>query len=449
MPAERINRIMIAGTNSGCGKTTVTCAVLKALINQGNKVASFKCGPDYIDPMFHSRIIGAHARNIDLFLCGEQPARYLFAENSREAKLSVVEGVMGFYDGMGGRTSENSSYDISERFDIPVVLVVSCKGAALSVVAMIKGYLDFHPNKIKAVILNHVSKAMYPVYREIIEEYLKIRVLGFLPQIPEAVFESRHLGLVTAAELNTLQEKIELLAKSAAENIDLKGLLALSEETEPFSYEKIEVSPIADVNIAVAKDRAFCFYYEDSLNLLRQLGANLIPFSPIEDKNLPQGIDGCILGGGYPELYLNQLGSNLSMRQSILHSYENGLPIYAECGGYMYLGEEIMEEPMVGVIPMRSVLTDKLQNFGYVTLQTRKDNYLFDRKEPVRAHEFHYSVCDNTEHALTVVKSSTRSWVGGYSDKNLFALYPHIHLWGNIDMAKRFIKKCEEKASSH
>lgn len=448
MPIEKINRIMIAGTNSGCGKTTITCALIKAVMKQGIKTASFKCGPDYIDPMFHSEIIGVSSRNIDLFLCGEKPARYLFADKSKGHDISIIEGVMGFYDGMGGNTSRNSSYEISERFDIPVVLVVNCKGISLSVVALIKGYLDFYPNNIKAVVLNQVSKTIYPTYKAMIEEQLKIKVLGFMPKEPKAMLESRHLGLVTAGELDDLQDKLELLACNAAECIDIQGFLDLAKSAEPFCYESIELKPQSEVNIAVAKDKAFCFYYEDSLSLLTRLGARLIPFSPLSDEKLPEDIDGLILGGGYPELYLEQLSNNKTMRDSIYKASIEGLPIYAECGGYMYLGRKIMDYPMVGVIDMCCEMTNRLQNFGYVTLTADRDTLLLEKDGQTPAHEFHYSVSDNKEHVLSANKPNGRSWKGGYSTNNIFALYPHIHFWGDIHMAQQWIKKCEEYRNS-
>ncbi len=441
--SKKINRIMIAGTNSGCGKTTITCAILKALVNKGIKVASYKCGPDYIDPMFHSEILGTNSSNIDFFLTGEREAAYLFAKNSQGAELSLVEGVMGFYDGMGGNTLTGSSYEISEKLAVPVVLIVDCKGASYSVAAMIKGYLDFYPNNIKAVILNQVSKTMFPIYKEFLENKLPVKVLGCMPKEPKAVLESRHLGLVTAKELESLEEKMELLAQRAEEHIDLETLLALAESAEPLCYEEIKISKLSEVKIAVAKDKAFCFYYEDSLKLLALLGAELINFSPLSDKSLPPDIDGLILGGGYPELYTEQLSNNTLMLNSIRKASKMGLPIYAECGGYMYLGREISGCPMAGVIDMSCEMTEKLQNFGYITLTAKQDTLLLKNKEQVKAHEFHYSVSDNKEHALTALKASGKSWEAGYSSASVFALYPHIHFWGNRDMAECFIKKCE------
>lgn len=446
MPNKSINRIMIAGTSSGCGKTTVTCAVLKTLMNKGLKVASFKCGPDYIDPMFHSEIIGVKSRNIDLFLCEDNPSKYLFATNSAGFDISVVEGVMGFYDGIGGNTNTNSSCDISNTLAIPVILVVNCRGASLSVVATIKGFIDLYDNHIKAVILNNVSRQMYPLYKNMIEEKLKISVLGYLPYLSNAAFESRHLGLVTAQEINSLREKVDLLAEVARETVDLEALIKTAHSREPVHYEEINIEKRAPVRIAVAKDNAFCFYYEDNFDLLKKLGAELIDFSPLHDNKLPPNIDGLIIGGGYPELYLKKLSANQSMLISIKEACQKGLPVYAECGGYIYLGKSMknndLDYPLVGAIDMSSEMTDKLQNFGYITLTANKDTLFLKNGENVPAHEFHYSKSNKLHGALNAQKSTGRSWHAGYCEHNIFAGYPHIHFWANISLAKRFVTKC-------
>jgi cobyrinic acid a,c-diamide synthase len=444
MKCKTINRFMIAGTHSGCGKTTVTCAILKALKNRGLDVASYKCGPDYIDPMFHSEIIGTASRNIDFFLCGETAARSLFAKNSCRANVSIAEGVMGFYDGLGGNSSENSSWDISNRFGIPVVLVVHCKGASASVAAMVKGYLELYENRIRAVILNHVSKPMYPIYKDMLEKQLGICVAGYMPHEPAVSIEDRHLGLVTAKEIESLKHKIDMLAETAEETIDLDCLLEIAQSAEPFDYEEIEIPKAADVKIAVARDKAFCFYYQDSLDLLESMGAKLLYFSPAEDQTLPGETDGLILGGGYPELYLDALSQNLGMIRSIRDAERNGMPIFAECGGFMYLGKSIGGHPMTGIADLSFEMTGKLQNFGYVELTARENTGLLGCGETAYAHEFHYSKNDAASGCLTAMKSSGKTWEAGYCKDNVFALYPHIHFWGNREMASRFIEQCKQ-----
>lgn len=439
------NRIMIAGTGSGCGKTTITCGILKALANKGLNVASFKTGPDYIDPMFHSHITKVKSRNLDMLLCGENIVKQLFAENSKDMDISVVEGVMGFYDGLGTKNTDYSSNDLSNKTSTPVILVVNCKGMALSVAAFIKGFMEFSANNIKGVILNGVNPGMFTFYKELIEEHNKLKVLGFLPNIPEASIESRHLGLITADEINDLKEKIDILAENTVKYIDLDSLMEMAASAPALTYEKISPELIGHTRIAIANDKAFCFYYEDSLNLLRQLGAELVQFSPLDDASLPKDIDGIILGGGYPELYKDELSKNSSMLESIRNAFNDKMPIYAECGGYMYLGSSIEGVNMVEALQVNSTLTNRLQNFGYISLKANNDNLLCKKGESINAHEFHYSKSDNDGDDFTATKiSSGKERQCIVAEDNIFAGYPHLHLWGNVEFAKNFINRCIE-----
>jgi len=448
MSEKKINRIMIAGTGSGCGKTTITCAILKALVNRGLSVSSFKCGPDYIDPMFHSKIIMGKSRNLDMFLCGEETTKYLLAKNCENTDFSIIEGVMGFYDGLSINDVEYSSCDISNKTDTPVVLVVNSEGLYFSLVAMIKGYLDFYENKIVAVILNNTSKEMYPLYKDSIEKHLNIKVLGFMPRLKNAVLESRHLGLITVSEVELLDEKLEELGKAAEENIDLDQMIAFAQTALPLSYHEVNIKREEEVRVAIAMDNAFCFYYEDSLELLRQMGAVLIPFSPLENDTLPEDINGLILGGGYPELYAEKLSENTSMLTCIKKFFESGLPTYAECGGFMYLGKTISVNdksyPMVGAIETNTNLTNKLQNFGYIHLMAKEDNVFCKKDIGINAHEFHYSQSDNNGDSFEAIKSSGKGWSVGFSSQSTFAGYPHLHLWGNVDFARNFLRRCQE-----
>lgn len=440
---SKFNRLLIAGTGSGCGKTTMVCAVMKGLLNQGLKVNSFKSGPDYIDPMFHSKITGTQSRNLDMFLCGENTVKQLFAENSKDSHISIVEGVMGFYDGLGMDTIDYSSSDLSNKTNTPVVLVVNAKGMAISVLALIKGFLEFKENLIKGVLLNGVNPMMYPKYKEIIEKNLGIKVLGFMPYLPEAAIESRHLGLITADEINDLHKKIDILGDHAAKYIDFDALMGIASSVPELEYEKITIEKIGSPRIAIAKDNAFCFYYEDNLDLFRRLGAELIPFSPLNDKVLPADIDGIIIGGGYPELYTEKLSNNISMLGSIKDAFDKGIPIYAESGGFMYLGSTIEGRNMVNIFNHNSELTNRLQNFGYVKIVANKDNLLCKKGESINAHEFHYTKSDFDGEDFTAIKKSTgkeRSCI--ISSQNIFAGFPHLHLWGNIEFAKRFVNAC-------
>lgn len=439
---ENIPRLMLAGTGSGCGKTTVTCAVLGALMRRGRRVASFKCGPDYIDPMFHSEILGARARNLDLYLCGERAVRYLLARGGSGMDCALIEGVMGLYDGLGAASAEISSWDLSRRTDTPVVLVVDCAGKSLSLAAEVRGFLDFHPNGIKGVIVNGASEAMFPVYQRLLEEHAGVKALGYLPRLPEASIESRHLGLVTAAEIGDLSRKTALLAQAAERCMDLDGLLALADSAPPLSYEDLSVKRRGDCRIAVAQDRAFCFYYQDALDLLRDLGAELVSFSPISDRALPE-CDALLLGGGYPELYLEALSGNTSMRESVRAACEGGLPVLAECGGFMYLQQAIedgqgVSRPMAGVLPGVARLGKRLTRFGYAEVTAREDNLLCRAGESMRVHEFHYSDSSCNGEVFHAKKPSGREWDCIQARGRILAGYPHFHLWGNVEAAVRF-----------
>jgi len=441
-----IPRVVLAGTNSGCGKTTVTCALLQALVNRKQKVGAFKCGPDYIDPMFHSRIIGAKSANLDRFFFQENILKYLLAKNSADRDISVIEGVMGFYDGMGLTTTTASTYDVSQITQSPVVLVVGAKGASLSVLATIQGFLDFCPNNhIRGVILNQCTAMTYSVLaKEIMTRFDgKVRPLGFLPTMPECSLESRHLGLVTAAEVQGLREKLQILAEQAEQTIDLDGLLEMAEKALPISCDPVRFPRGKEaIRIAVARDNAFCFYYEDSLDALREMGAELVSFSPLSDRELPANTHGLYLGGGYPELYAQQLSENTRMRSSVKAALEQGLPCIAECGGFMYLTESIGGLPMVGHIPGKSFDTGKLTRFGYIHLKANEDTMLCKTGDKIAGHEFHHWDSEDSGGVFTAMKASGKTWPCVHATDRLYAGYPHFHFYANPDFAVNFYNTC-------
>lgn len=450
---QNIPRVVLAGTGSGCGKTTITCAVLQAFVNRNKNVGAFKCGPDYIDPMFHSKIIGAPSSNLDLFFFDENTARYLLAKNGAERDLNIIEGVMGFYDGLSLSSTEASTYHVSEATESPVVLVVNAKGAALSVLAMIRGFLEFYPqNRICGVILNHCTEMTYRSLADVILERFehRVRPLGFMPKMPNCSLESRHLGLVTAAEVEDLKEKMQLLAAQAEKTVDLDGLMEMAAKAVSVDYEPITF-PVYDdpVRIAVAKDRAFCFYYEDSLVVLEEMGAELVPFSPLNDKELPKPIHGLYLGGGYPELYAGKLSRNKTMRHSIYDALTRKIPCIAECGGFMYLTEAIGEIPMVGFLNGKCRNNERLTRFGYVNLHAEKDNMLCKHGEEIRGHEFHYWDCENNGDVFTAIKPSGKSWNCVVADDRLYAGYPHFHFYSNPAFAVNFYEACRKEKHRH
>lgn len=438
-----MKKIMIAGASSGSGKTTVVCALLEYLISRGVNISSFKCGPDYIDTMFHKEVIGAPSYNLDSYFMDEGTLKYLFRKNSGD--ISVIEGVMGFYDGIGF-TEKASSYEISEITETPVVLVIDARGMANSAGAVIRGFLSYRKNNIKGVIFNRVSAPTYEKLRAVCEKE-GVRPLGYLPFNESARLESRYLGLVTAAEVKDLKEKLHSFSEIAAKTLDIDGIIetAAEEYVEPYAEPEIRER----VRIAVARDRAFCFYYEDNFNLLRSLGAQIVEFSPIKDSALPENIDGIIFGGGYPELYAETLSANKPMLDEVKKAVANGLPCIAECGGFMYLHEGIKDVTgnryeMVGAIRGDAFKTDRLQRFGYIEMEAQRDNLLCKKGGKIRAHEFHYYDSENNGSDF-IARKNDREWDAAHADETLFAGYGHMHFYANTDFAKSFIDHCEKR----
>jgi cobyrinic acid a,c-diamide synthase len=443
---------MIAAAGSGSGKTTVTCGLLQAFLNRGLKPASFKCGPDYIDPMFHSEVLGIKSRNLDLFFTDEDTANYLLCRNAGTSDLAVLEGVMGYYDGLAGKSDDCCSYDLARKTNTPVILIVDCKGMSVSIAAVIKGFLTLRRDHgIKGVILNRIPQMLYGDLKLLIEEELKIEVLGYLPVMLDCGLESRHLGLVTAQEVGNLKEITARLAGQIEASVDLDRILELAKEAPPMRFEIPEeirrLRKAPPVKIAVAMDKAFCFYYQDNLELLEELGAEIVPFSPLEDQKLPPGIQGLILGGGYPELHLEQLSKNRTMLQSIKQAVDGGLPCIAECGGFMYLHRWVKDRDgiryeMAGVVEGESFPTQKLTRFGYIELTALADSLLCRKGAKLRGHEFHYWDSTNTGNGLHAQKPLRNAgWDCVVTKENLWAGYPHIHFYSNIEAAAKFIRK--------
>lgn len=435
---------MIAAAGSGSGKTTVTTALLKAFLLEGKNVAAYKCGPDYIDPMFHSEVIKIPSRNIDTFILGENNVKYVVGKNSLTMDISVVEGVMGYYDGTGIGTN-GSSYEIARLLGCPVVLVLNCEGMAVSVCAVIEGFKNFREeSNIKGVILNNISEGMYRYYKNIIETYIQVKVYGYMNHLEDCKLESRHLGLVTAQEIGNLQSIVNTLGENASRTIDIKGLNELAQTAPVIEYEAPAIEKKDEVNIGVAYDKSFCFYYRDSLEVLEKMGAKLIYFSPMSDKKLPDNLSGLIFGGGYPELYMDDLSNNKSMLEDIKEKISSGIPTFAECGGYMYLLDSFKEDgneyELAGVCEGQSYMTNRLNNFGYVTLTADKDNLMCKKGDKINGHEFHYSTSTNLGDAFTATKpESEKTWKCIVADDTKFMGYPHLHFLGNIDFARNFM----------
>ena len=398
----KIPRILLAAGASGSGKTLITCGLLQVLVNRGLKVASFKCGPDYIDPMFHSRVIGTRSRNLDTFFTDGDRTRYLLAKNASDCEIAVMEGVMGYYDGVGGITSRASAYDLASTTDTPVILIVNSRGMSVSLAAYVKGFLEYKKDShICGVIFNQMSPMLYPRMKKLLEEELSVKVLGYVPKVEDCVIESRHLGLVLPEEIPELKSRLQKLSEVLEKTLDIDGILELAGGAPELAAPKTEMLIQKDtafgyrteetVRIGVADDEAFCFFYADNLNLLEQMGAELVRFSPIHDRELPEDLDGLLLSGGYPELNGEALEENQEMCTRIREVILDGMPCLAECGGFMYLHQEMedmegKQRRVCGVIPGRAYRTPKLNRFGYITLTEKQDTGLGE----IPAHEFHY-----------------------------------------------------------
>ena len=453
----KLPRFMIAAPSSGSGKTMITCGILTALKNRGLRTAAFKCGPDYIDPMFHQRVIGIPSWNLDLFFTGRNEARKLLAKHSCHSDVAVLEGVMGYYDGIGGVTSSAGSYDLADSTGTPVILVVNAKGMSLSLAALIRGFLDFKKEShVKGVILNRIAPSLYPEIKKVLEETLSIRVLGYVPEIPECAFESRHLGLFLPDEINGLAERMERLSEVLKKSVDLDAVLRIAGEAPELNTGRSPDLPSSDrkyrkpVRIAVAEDEAFCFLYADNLEFLRNAGAEIIPFSPLCDSHLPERIDGLILCGGYPENHARRLSENRILRDEIRGRIRDGLPCIAECGGFLYLHDSLKDKEgtvhqMCGVIPGMAFWNGKLTRFGYVNLELNpgKDApFGCSECETIRAHEFHYFESDFPGDSFHAAKpSGKREWDCMHASKSLLAGFPHLYYPGCPELILAFLKK--------
>ena len=449
----RYPRFLLAAPASGSGKTLITCGILQALLDRGLKVASFKCGPDYIDPMFHSRVLGTKSRNLDTYFTGEETTRYLFTRTAAGADLSVMEGVMGYYDGLGGTSTRASAYDLARVTDTPVVLIVNCKGMSLSALASIKGYVEFRKDsRIRGVIFNQMSEMLYPRIRELAQRELGVPSYGCVPVMKDLHLESRHLGLVMPEEIEGLQGQIRRLAREMERTLDLDGLWELARSAGDLEGQ----APDAEKNlfegreaptVAVARDEAFCFLYEDNLELLRRMGAKLTFFSPLHDERVPSA-DGLLLYGGYPELHAGKLSGNEKMLESVRRAIRSGVPCMAECGGFMYLHREMEDMegnsyPMAGVIDGRAYRTEKLGRFGYIGLTPRRDQMFGMDVGEIRAHEFHYfdsTACGDAFEARKPV--GERGWNCIQGTDTLIAGFPHLYYYSNPETARRFLEAC-------
>ena len=452
MQRSALPRFMVAAAASGSGKTTVTSGLLRCLARRGLGVVAYKCGPDYIDPMFHRSVLDTPCFNLDLYFSAPDEVRTLLAERSADADVSVLEGVMGYYDGLGGRSTDASAYHVARETGTPVVLVMDARGTSLTIASLVRGIRDFREgSNVAGVIFNRCSAMTYRMLAGIVRDECGVVPLGYLPQADDAALESRHLGLVTAGEVADLQQRIDRVADLLDESIDFEALLALARTAPELAFAPSQVEPAVPEGaeppvIAVASDEAFCFYYEESLELLRRLGARIVPFSPLHDAELPADADACYLGGGYPELHAAELAANESMRESLRLRHASGMPLFAECGGFLYLKEKMddidgVAWPMAGILPGGSTYTGKLSRFGYVELEAACDGLGVRAGDRIRAHEFHYYDSEDNGEAFHAVKPvSGRSWECCVLEPRLLAGFPHLYLPAAPGFARRFVE---------
>lgn len=468
LPADSVGvfpRIMLAAPKSGSGKTLLTCGLLEVLRRRGLNPIACKCGPDYIDPMFHRYVLGIPGRNLDSFFLPTEGVRKVLVDAVREeqARIAVLEGVMGYYDGLGGTETSASSWEIAEITDTPAILVLDCKGASLSAAAMASGFLHFRKKShIAGVILNRVSSMYYERLAAAVEEASGLPVLGYLPESEEYRMESRHLGLFLPGEIDRLRERIGRLADQMEKSIavervlEVAGMLSLrieNKEKEKAENESMEAESIAKfpacqeqkvtsrVRIGVARDEAFCFYYQENFRLLEQMGAELVYFSPLRDKKIPDRVDGLLFGGGYPENYARELAKNAAMRESIRRSIAAGMPFLAECGGFLYLhrtleGSDGKHWEMAGVYPFDAYRTNRLRRFGYVRLLTSSG-------QEIHGHEFHYWESEDPGTDWEAVKpTGNRSWRCIHEKGGQIGGFPHLYYASCPDFLRKWLDVC-------
>ena len=498
----KINRFMIAAPKSGSGKTMITCALLQLLKDSGKTtmmlallsafqksgvvVQSYKSGPDYIDPMFHKKVLGVPSKNLDTFFTDEKTTVQLFLDERADGDFAVLEGVMGLYDGLGGIYEQGSSYHLAKVTQTPIILVVDAKGMGKSVLALIAGFLQYDTHHlIKGVLLNRMSKGYYDIIKPLIEKVLSVKVVGYFPEQKDIGLSSRHLGLVMPDELSDIKKQLNETADRLKKTIDMDLFIDIAEAADEIgdsgsadkdkrqTLKNAELMRLQDqnntVNIAVAMDEAFCFYYEDNLRMLEKCGAQLLYFSPLHDTSLPEDCDAMLLGGGYPELYAKELSKNVSMLNAIKKAFRAGMPTVAECGGFMYLHtyirnicddndeknnadtrnntdiqNDMNKSKLVGALDGGCHFKGKLVRFGYIELAEKHSNFL-PPNEKIKAHEFHYyDSTDNGADCIATKPATGRSYDCVISHDNYWLGFPHLYYPSNPHFAESLVRKAYE-----
>lgn len=455
---KNLPRVVIAATQSSSGKTTLVTGLLRALRNKHIIAQPFKIGPDYIDPSYHSIAAGRRGHNLDSWLVDADKIPQLLVEESEDASIAIIEGVMGLYD--GGKNGISSTAQIAKLIQAPVILVINCRSMGDSAAAVALGFKNYDPTiHLAGVILNGLGSASHYQMIATALERLQIPVLGAIYRDEALHLPERHLGLTPTDEAD-MTAKIDYIGDKISHDLDINTILSIANSAPPLTYQLDKLALTKENNIknnitiAVAQDEAFNFYYPASLKVLEDLGARIIPFSPLHDTAIPQEADALMIGGGFPELFATPLAQNTSMLESIRQAHHRNLPIYAECGGFMYLMRGITDfdgkfTPLVNIIPATASMQKKLQTVGYVEARALRDCLIAKKDDLLRGHEFHFSIQDdaseNFEWAFEMTRNRTqKQYLAGYSKNNLVASYLHMHFLGNINAAKRFIEMIRE-----
>lgn len=441
-------RVMIAAAKSGSGKTLITCGLLSYLKNSGHSVKSYKCGPDYIDPMFHRQVLGISGSNLDSYFAEDEKLRQVIG-TARE-DVAVLEGVMGIYDGLGGTEIKGSCYDVARATTTPVVLIIDAYGSGRTIISVIKGILeDDSENLIRGIILNRITKNFYDTIRATVEQMLvetgrDICLLGYVEKIKDVSIESRHLGLKQPWEIQDINSQLETVGQALAQTLDMDKLWNIISGAQSIdSIVSDEENIHTGLKLAVARDEAFCFYYEDNLQLFRDKGIEIVEFSPLRDERLPEGVHGLLLGGGYPELFLDELSSNETMKKSIADAITGGMPSLAECGGFMYLHKRIYDGEtaysMVGLVDGECRKLDRMSRFGYLELSGK------EWISGIKCHEFHYYDSSSNGEAAVATKPVThREWKCMHIDEKNVWGFPHLYYPSKEEFINKFIIKMQE-----
>ena len=451
--------IIIAGERSGAGKTSITLALVQCFINRGLKVQCFKVGPDFIDPDHHAAVSNRAARNLDGWMMTKQYCINSFARHSGDADFAVIEGVMGLFDGYDGTTEDGSTAQMAKWLNLPVILVVDGSAFARSAGALVLGFESYDKDvPIAGVIFNNVSGETHFRYlADGVQGRCTAEVLGYVPRTRDWELPERHLGLVMAEETLELQEKINAMARHIEKTVSVNRVIELAQASSIVLQEPAATTPSAPkaVTIGVARDEAFCFYYQDNLELLEACGAEIRYFSPMHDHHLPAGIHGLYLGGGYPELHARVLSANVSMKREVHAFCNSARPVYAECGGFLYLlaaltDQQGTQHEMAGVFPAEARMRTRLQRLGYVECAVLHGCPFAAAGEKLRGHEFHYSDITGLPESLArcyrVQQRKNRpAFLEGYTVRNVLASYIHLHFASNPAFAEGFVKLCREQ----